>query len=319
MFAVVRALITGIGGFVGRHLTAHLLESGDEVVGLDLTEVSVDGVSAVRACDIADVAPVGQAIGELAPDAIYHLAGAASAGASFDNALATWHVNLTGTLAVLEAVRTRVPNARALMVSSAEVYGIVPAVDLPVRSDTPMRPHSPYGASKLAADAAAGQYHDGYGLQTLRARPFNHIGPGQDPRFVVPWVAQQIATGERNGDDPIVVRVGNLDSRRDFLDVRDVVRAYRLIVDRGIPEHPYVIARGSSVSVGELIAGLATSVDRAVSIVSEASRHRPGEQLDLYGAPEQLHADTGWEPRYPLDQTLRDTLDSWRVRVAKED
>ncbi len=319
MFAVVRALITGIGGFVGRHLTAHLLESGDEVVGLDLAEVSVAGVSDIRACDITDLGAVAAVFDELRPDVVYHLAGAASVGASFADPIGTWHINLDGTLAMLEAVRTATPKSRVVCVTSAEAYGLVATERLPVDELTPFRPHSPYGASKAAADLAARQYADGFDLAVMCARPFNHVGPGQDARFVVPSVAQQIAQGERSDANPIEVHVGNTSSRRDFLDVRDVTRAYRLIALHGRPGAAYVIARGYSTSVQELVETLTALASRPTIVVNDATRRRDGEQADLYGSAQRLAADTGWRAEIPLQTTLTDTLEWWRGRIALED
>lgn len=320
MFARVRALITGIGGFVGRHLTDELVRSGDEVHGLDVVApaIPVVGATSITAASVLDRTAIADIVEQLAPEAIYHLAGAASAGASFADPVGTWDLNLGGTLAVLEAVRERSPATRIVTVTSAEVYGLVPLDQLPVDEHTPTRPHSPYGASKLAADVAARQYFDGYGVQTLRVRPFNHIGPGQDARFVVPSVASQIAAGERDGADPIEIAVGNLDSRRDFLDVRDVVRAYRLIAEQGDPRMPYVVAGGRSRAIRELVDTLVGLAERPVTVTSDPARRREGEQPDLYGSSARLAADTGWSPVHSIDTTLRDTLQWWRTRSAKE-
>ena len=182
----------------------------------------------------------------LAPDAVAHLAGASSVGSSFGDPLGTWEVNLGGTLAVLEAVREAAPETRVLVVSSGEIYGRVPLEDLPVGPDTPLRPLSPYGASKGAADLAAAQYRAAYGLPALRVRAFNHVGPGQGPRFVLPNVARQIAQAEHDGRDAVEVRVGNVDTRRDFTDVRDMVRAYLLVIERGDPDAVYLACSGRS-------------------------------------------------------------------------
>jgi GDP-4-dehydro-6-deoxy-D-mannose reductase len=258
-------------------------------------------------------------VADVGPDVVFHLAGAASVGQSFADPVGTWRVNLDGTLAVLEALRARGPDVRGVIVTSGEIYGLVPPGELPVGPATPMHPHSPYAASKAAADLAAGQYHDGYGLPILRVRPFNHLGPGQDARFVVPSVARQIARGERDGLDHIEIHVGNVTTRRDFSDVRDIVRAYRLIAEKGTAGTPYLACSGRSVAVRELIDALAELSTARITIVSDETRRREGEQPDLYGSPEELSADTGWQPVIPLSTTLSDTLDWWRARVAEED
>ena len=238
---------------------------------------------------------------------------------SFADPLGTWDVNLGGTLALLEALRTAAPEAPALIVSSGEIHGRVPLDELPVRPETPLRPLSPYGASKAAADLAAGQYRAAYGIPALRVRAFNHVGPGQDPRFVLPNVARQIAQAEHEGRDRVEVRVGNLDTRRDFTDVRDMVRAYALILERGDPDAVYLACSGRSRPVRELIEGLAPLARIPVTFASDAGLRRAGEQPDLYGSPARLRDDTGWMPEIPIETTLADTLDWWRERVVAED
>jgi len=316
----VRALVTGISGFAGHHLATELLGAGYEVHGVILsdTEPVPAGVASAHVADITDPPAVDAAFAAVDPGLVFHLAGAASVGQSFADPLGTWRVNLDGTLAVLEAIRRRGTETRCVVVTSGEVYGRVPVRSLPVGPDTPMVPYSPYGASKAAADLAALQYRIGYGLPVLRVRAFNHIGPGQDPRFVVPAVARQIALGERDALERIEIHVGNVDSRRDFSDVRDMVRAYRLIAERGDPDVAYVAGSGRSVAVRELIDGLAALARAETSVTSDATLRREGEQTDLYGSPDRLTADTGWVPEIPLDVSLRDTLDWWRARVAEE-
>ena len=317
----MRVLATGISGFAGHHLVAELVGAGHDVHGVfwNDREPVPQGVVGVHYGDITDADAIGKAVQAVAPELVFHLAGAASVGQSFAQPVATWHVNLDGTLVLLEALRGHAPTARCVAITSGEVYGRVPVGSLPVGPDTPMLPHSPYGASKAAADLAALQYHIGYGLPVLRVRAFNHIGPGQDPRFVVPAVARQIAIGERDGVGHIDIHVGNVESRRDFSDVRDIVRAYRLVAELGDPDAVYLACSGHSVAVSELIDGLAAMSTADVTITSDATLQRDGEQPDLYGSPDRLTADTGWVPKIPLDVSLKDTLDWWRARVAQED
>jgi GDP-4-dehydro-6-deoxy-D-mannose reductase len=303
----VRLLITGATGFAGGHLTSCAAALGHEVHGLE------PGV------DVRDGAALAGALHEVAPDAVAHLAGVSSVGGSFADPLQTWDVNLGGTLALLEALRAGAPEVRALIVSSGEIYGQVAQDDLPVGPETPLRPLSPYGASKAAADLAAAQYRAAYGLQALRVRAFNHIGPGQDARFVVPNVARQIAQAEHEGRERAEVRVGNLDTRRDFTDVRDMVRAYLLILERGDPDAVYLACSGGSRPVRDLVEGLAPLARIPVTFTSEEDLRRPGEQPDLYGSPARLRDDTGWTPEIPIETTLADTLDWWRERVVDED
>jgi GDP-4-dehydro-6-deoxy-D-mannose reductase len=303
----VRLLITGATGFAGRHLASCAAARGHEVHGLD------------HGIDVRDGAALAGALREVAPDAVAHLAGVSSVGGSFDDPLGTWDVNLGGTLALLEALRAGAPEARALIVSSGEIHGRVSPQELPVGPDTPMRPLSPYGASKAAADLAAAQYRAAYGIPALRVRAFNHVGPGQDARFVLPNVARQIAQAEHEGRERVEVKVGNVDTRRDFTDVRDMVRAYLLVLERGDPDAVYLACSGRSRPVRELIEGLAPLARIPVTFASDEGLRRAGEQPDLYGSPARLHDDTGWTPEIPIETTLADTLDWWRERVVAED
>jgi GDP-4-dehydro-6-deoxy-D-mannose reductase len=317
----VRVLITGATGFAGLHLSAYLRALGAEVHALvrpGREDAAGEGVTAHPA-DVRDPDAVADLLRRLAPERLVHLAGASSVGGSFADPLGTWEINLGGTLAVLEGLRQAAPETRALVVTSGEIYGRVEPEALPVVADTPLRPLSPYGASKAAADLATGQYRAAHGLPLLRVRAFNHVGPGQDPRFVLPNVARQIARAERDGRPGIEVRVGNVETRRDFTDVRDMVRAYALLLERGDPDAVYLACSGRSLPVRRIVEGLAPLARVRVTFTSDPGLRREGEQADLYGSPARLRADTGWSPEIPLNTTLADTLEWWRERVADED
>ncbi len=315
----MRILATGITGFVGHHLARLLQEEGHEVAGLVFgrDEPVPPGVE-VHWGDVTDAAAVAQAVSTARPEGVLHLAGASSVGASFANPLGTWRINLDGTLAVLEAVRAADVPPRTVVITSGEVYGQVPLDALPVEEDTPTRPLSPYAASKAAADLAALQYRIGYGLPVIRVRAFNPVGPGQDARFVLPNVARQIAIAERDGLAGVTLRLGNLTSRRDFTDVRDMVRAYLRILEDGDPDVPYLACSGASVSIRDLVDGVVAAARLDVEVESDPGLLRPGEQPDLYGSPRRLR-DLGWSPEIPLEQTLADTLDWWRTQVMNEE
>ena len=317
----MRVLITGVTGFAGRHLAAHLADLGHEVHGIVRPGRAGAAPTGVQAHEtpLSDPDALGRVLARVRPGRLVHLAGASSVGRSFGEPAETWDANLGGTLSVLEALRHAAPDTRALLVSSGEVYGRVAEEELPVGPETPMRPLSPYGASKAAADLAAGQYRDGYGLPVIRVRAFNHVGPGQDPRFVLPNVARQIARAERAGHGAVTVRVGNVDTCRDFTDVRDMVRAYWLLAEEGDTAVTYLACSGRSLPVRTLVEGLMPLAHVPVSVSSDPSLRRGGEQPDLYGDPTQLRADTGWRPQIPLETTLRDTLEWWRRQVEQED
>lgn len=316
----MRLLITGIRGFAGRHLTDRALSLGHGVLGVSREESDAEDPpgAAVESADVTDATAMSELLAAHSPDVILHLAGHSSVGRSFGEPRETWHANLDGTLTVLEAVRHVSPTTRCLVVTSGEIYGRVPLDDLPVTPETPLRPVSPYGASKAAADLAGAQYRAAYGLDVVRVRAFNHIGPGQDPRFVLPNVARQVARAERDGLEHLSVRVGNVETRRDFTDVRDVVDAYLLLADRGDPDTAYQVCSGRSVPVRDLVEGVVGAARISAEVVSDADLRREGEQPDLYGSPGPLRDELGWRPRIDLRQTLADTLDWWREAVTKE-
>jgi GDP-4-dehydro-6-deoxy-D-mannose reductase len=315
----MRALITGMTGFVGGHLVASLLSDGWDVHGTLLTfvdETPPPGTTGTPV-DITDADGMAALIADWAPDAIFHLAGAASVGQSFGDPDGTWKVNVEGTRGVLEGMRRAAPGARMVIALSGEEYGRVALDHLPVTEDTPLNPLSPYAESKVAADHLCLEYHRDHGLAVLRLRAFNQLGPGQDPRFVVPSICKQIADAEMAGDTVCKLHLGNIDTRRDFLDVRDVVQAYRLLIASGDPAQTYLAGQGRSESIGELV-DIAVSLARVpVEVVSDPSRIRDGEQPDLYAEPRALK-ELGWEPRIPIEQSISDTLDYWRDRAHME-
>jgi GDP-4-dehydro-6-deoxy-D-mannose reductase len=300
----VRALVTGAGGFVGVHLVRHLEQQGDDVVEL---ERNVDGI------DIADAEALTDAVVAAKPEAVYHLAGAADVGGSWVEPRETFLANALGTLNVLEASR-QAGAERVLAVTSADVYGRVTADELPLDEDQPLRPVSPYAASKVAADALAQQAWLGHRLPVIRVRAFNHLGPGQSDRFVAPSVAARIARNERDGGDE--VPIGNMTPRRDVTDVRDVVRAYRLLMTAGEPGAVYNVCRGEAFSVQQIAEALLAMASRPMRLVSDPALQRPVDIPVLVGDNRALRTATGWEPTIPLAQTLTDVLADWRARLG---
>ncbi|MDD9370287.1 MAG: GDP-mannose 4,6-dehydratase [Acidimicrobiales bacterium] len=300
----MRALVTGAGGFVGVHLVRHLEEQGDDVVQL---ERNVDGI------DITDADALTEAVVAAKPEAVYHLAGAADVGGSWAEPRSTFLANALGTLNVLEASR-EAGAERVLAVTSADVYGRVTQDELPLDEDQPLRPVSPYAASKVAADAIAQQAWLGHKLPVVRVRAFNHLGPGQSDRFVAPSVAARIARNERDGGDE--VPIGNMTPRRDVTDVRDVVRAYRLLIEAGEAGAVYNVCRGAAVSVEQLAQALIGMAERPMRLVSDPALQRPVDIPVLVGDNGALRRATGWEPTIPLEQTLSDILADWRARLG---
>lgn len=302
----MKALVTGAHGFVGRHLARHLSARGDHVIGVDRHEGGVDITAAGAVLELLE---------RVRPEVIYHLAGWADVGGSWRAPVEAFRANAEGTLNVLNAA-IDVGVERVLAVSSADVYGKVSTRELPLTEDSPLRPASPYAASKVAADYLGLQAWLGRGLPVLRVRAFNHLGPGQTDKFVAPALASRIARNELQGGD--VLTVGNLSARRDFTDVRDVVRAYRLLVESGEPGEVYNVCSGTDLAVQELADKLLALASRPMHFEPDPELLRPVDIPVLRGDHTRLTKATGWEPEIPIDQTLIDLLEDWRTRVRAD-
>jgi len=301
----VKALVTGAAGFVGRHLCAHLTAQGDTVIGVDREEGP----------DLLDPDAVAAILADTTPDVVYHLGGWSDVGASWDYPLDTFRVNAEGTLNLLQAcIHNGKP--RVLAVSSADIYGHVTPEQLPIDELTPFRPVTPYAASKVAADQLALQSWLGHKLETIRVRAFNHLGPGQTTRFVAPAIAERIARNERDGTT--VVPVGNLTPRRDITDVRDVVRAYRLLMEKGEPGAAYNVCTGRDLTIGDLAERLVALASTPMQLEPDPELQRPVETPVLRGDPTRVHDTTGWSPEIDLETTLQDILNEYRAAVLNQ-
>jgi GDP-4-dehydro-6-deoxy-D-mannose reductase len=308
----MRVLITGAAGFVGGHMADRAVERGAEAVGLGRDDTGPESLAEYVQADLLDDGAVRSAVADLRPDAVIHLAAAASVAASWASPAETIDNNTRATLNLLEAVRAEAPDAVVLHAGSGEQYGPVPEARLPVTEDEPLRPQNPYAVSKSAADLLAGFYADAHGMRVVRTRAFNHAGPGQSDAYVVSAFAKQIVEAERAGLSELVVETGNLAPKRDFTDVRDVVRAYWLALERGEPAI-YNVCSGLSVPVADILAGLARLTDVSVEQRTDPARLRKHEVMDIRGSHERLTDATGWQPEIALDRTLTDTLDWWRA------
>jgi GDP-4-dehydro-6-deoxy-D-mannose reductase len=301
----MRAAVTGSSGFVGSHLVPYLRRRGDDVVTIDR--------SGTPPVDVTDAAEVREVVRAARPDAVYHLAALSHVGRSWDAPEAVFRVNALGALNVLRACADA-GVGRVLVAGSADEYGAVGPDDLPLTEEAPIRPVTPYGSSKAAADILALQAFLGDGLGTLRVRAFNHTGPGQSTSMLVPGLAQRIADAERAAGPK--VNVGRLDVVRDLSDVRDVVRAYRLLVEHGTPGEAYNVCSGRGVTVRDVADALLSMSESPLELVVDPELVRPVDVPRLVGDPSRLRAATGWEPAIPLDETLRDVLDGARAERA---
>jgi GDP-4-dehydro-6-deoxy-D-mannose reductase len=297
-----RVLVTGGSGFAGRHLVAACRAAGDDVT----TAERATGV------DLLDPESARTAVAAAAPEVVYHLAAHAHAGRSWQAPAATVHENLAMTMNLLEAIRTEAPEAVVLAVSSSEVYG--PPARLPVDEGQLLRPQNPYAVSKASSDLLAGFYADAHGLRVIRARAFNHSGPGQEPTYAIASFARQAAIAAEAGEPVLRIVTGNPDTRRDYTDVRDVVRAYRRLAARG-ESGVFNVCSGVSRSARELIEGLAAAAGAGLDHVVDPDLVRPNEVMELRGSAAALREATGWEPEIPLEQTLADTVAWWRERL----
>ena len=301
----MRILITGAGGFVGRHTANELTAHGHEPIGLDIGKAPPElAPDHFITADITDAKAIHKAIETTAPDACIHLAALSFVPSGVASPRTMLDVNLNGTINILEAFRLAAPTARLLFVSTAQVYGLT-ARPTPIREDDPLRPVSLYAVAKAAADTTALLYARDYGLDIRTARPHNHIGPNQSPQFAVPAFARQVKA-IRNGAAPLM-KVGNLDNRRDFTDVRDVAVAYRLLIEKGHSGAAYNIASGHEVRMGDILDQLCELAGVHPEIVTDPTLFRPTDQAPVLDCS-RLRADTGWTPGLPLARTLADIL-----------
>ncbi len=317
----MRALITGASGFAGSHLADFLLQRGDqEIWGTSRSAPDVAARQAPnliwRQVDLTDPCAVQALLDECRPERIYHLAAQAFVPASWDDPWPTLENNIRSQLNLLQTMVELKLEARILCVASMEMYGQTAREDLPIGEETPFRPDSPYGVSKLTQDMLAGQYFRSYDLFAVRARPFNHIGARQNERFVAPAFARQIAEIEA-GLRPPVMLVGNLEAQRDFSDVRDMVRAYFLLLEAGQAGEAYNVGRGEPHSVRELLEGMLDNTTIQIKIQQDAARLRPSDVPVSYADISKIQQTTGWTPSISFADSLQSVLDDWREKVAR--
>jgi GDP-4-dehydro-6-deoxy-D-mannose reductase len=293
-----RVLVTGAGGFAG----SHLVELLDDPVAPSREELDLLDPSATRA-----------AVRDASPRVVFHLAALASVGRSWDAPAQTLTANVAMTANLLEAIRLETPEAALVLVSSGEIYG--PPEYLPVDERAALRPQSPYAVSKAACDLLAGQYTDAFATHAVRLRPFNHAGPRQSEDFVMGTLTRQVAEAEASGAPECVLRTGNVDSARDFTDVRDVVRAY--VAAAALEGGVWNVASGRSTTVRELVELVRKAACIPVRHEVDPAKVRPSDAPEIRGTAERLHEATGWAPEIPLERTVEDALNDWRARLSE--
>ncbi len=313
----MRILITGASGFVGQHLADHLHNTypDAEIHGTTPLGLEVDRVGVVwHSIDLRDEPGVSNLVESINPVQIYHLAAQAFVPHSFEDPWETLENNIRAQLYITLACIKHNLKPRILVVGSAEIYGIVQPDELPLTEQGALRPTSPYSVSKIAQDMLALQYYVSHDLPIMRTRSFNHIGPGQNDRFVTPSFALQIARIEAGQQEP-KIKVGELNTERDFTDVRDIVRAYQMIVEQGTPGEAYNVASGKAYSIRELLNILLSFSEVDIQIRLDTQRLRPTSVPTLLGSYDKLKQATGWQPLIPFKETLHDVLNDCRQRI----
>lgn len=319
----MKALITGITGFAGSHLADYLLAEQPQVEVFGTyrwrsRRENIEGLEGrvqLHEADLRDYSSVHNLLEKTRPDAIFHLAAQSFVPSSWTAPTETLTTNITSQTNLFEAIRSLGLDPVVQIACSSEEYGLVHPDEVPIKETNPLRPLSPYAVSKVGQDFLGYQYFQSYGLKVVRTRGFNHTGPRRGDVFVTSNFARQIAAMEAGLQEP-VLRVGNLDAVRDFTDVRDMVRAYWLAVNRGRPGEVYNIATGEGITIRELLDRLLDLTEVEVKVEVDPERLRPSDVEILIGDSSKFRADTGWEPEIPFQQTLEDLLDYWRQRLG---
>ncbi len=317
----MRALITGMNGFAGSHLADFLLTMPDVAVfGAGIGDTAnlahLDGRATFSQANLTDANATRAVLEQTQPDRIYHLAGQAFAPISWQDPWATMEINLHAQVNLLHAVAQMQLPARILVIGSLDEYGRVPPEQLPITEETAFAPDSPYGVSKIAQDFLGLQYHLSHHLHIVRARPSNHIGPRQNEQFVTSNFAKQIAEIESGARAP-VLQVGNLTAQRDFSDVRDMVRAYYLALERGVAGDVYNIGSEQPHSIQSILDVMLRQSFVTIRVAPDAARLRPSDTPLIYCSTAKFRAQTGWQPTIPLETSLRDILDYWRAKIKR--
>jgi GDP-4-dehydro-6-deoxy-D-mannose reductase len=311
-------LITGATGFVGTHLCRYLLAH----TAWHITGTAFPGAPPISdtprqsfvGLDARDGDAVYALLEATRPDAIVHLAAQAYVPTAYRDPWGTLENNIRGQLNLLEACVKLSLSPRFIVIGSGEEYGRAEVEDLPMREEHPLRPENPYSVSKVAQDVMGYQYFVSYGIPVIRMRPFNHVGPAQSARFVLAAFAEQVAKIEAGLQAP-VMRVGNLEPARDFTDVRDVVCAYYLALEKATPGEVYNLASGEPRTIQSLVDALLALAEVPIRIEVDAARYRPADVPVIYGSAEKFKRATGWTPQIPFEQTVCDVLNEWRQRV----
>ena len=310
-----RALIIGGGGFAGGALIRELSAAGYEVIATCLPSEKINEDCTTLRLDITKAEDIPPVIGDTAPDVIFHLAAQSSVSLSWKEPALTAQVNVVGTVNVLEALRkSSRKDTRILLIGSGEEYGFIRKDACPLVEEEKLRPGNIYAATKVCQEMFGEIYCRAYGMDIIMTRSFNHTGPGQSPVFVVSEICRQIAAAELPGNPPELL-IGNTAAKRDFTDVRDVVRAYRLLAEKGVSGRIYNVGRGEAVAISSLLDLALSMSDRQITVIRDEKRLRAADIPLIEPDVSLILADTGWKAQITLEETIRDTLNWWREAV----
>ena len=315
-----KALITGIAGFVGSHMAELLLAQGFEVWGMSRPRSKMDHIESIKSqlhledADLLDSHSLYTTLNKIKPDYIFHLAAQSFVPTSWGSPAVTLEVNIVGSANVFEAVRQVGIDPVIQIACSSEEYGMVYENEVPIKETNPLRPLSPYAVSKLAMDYLGYQYFESYGMKIIRTRGFNHTGPRRGDTFAESTFAKQIALIEKGKQEPVIY-VGNLEAQRDYTDVRDMVRAYLLAVEKCDPGEVYNIATGHAIKIEDVLKMMLAMSTVKVEIKQDPARMRPSDVPILIGDNKKFQEKTGWKAEIPFEKTAADLLNYWRERV----
>lgn len=306
----MKALITGVNGFVGNYLSKYLIDKGYNVYGTVIEDdVQMDNVN-IKKMNLLNKEEVNETIKSINPDYIYHLAGQSAVGLSWKEPTLTMNVNINGTINLLDAVRENNIDTKVLIIGSSDEYGVIKPEDCPIREENRLNPASPYAISKMAQEEIAKLYVSSYKMNLVMVRSFNHIGPMQSKNFVVSDFASKIAEIEK-GAEP-VIRVGNLDAYRDFTDVRDIVHGYFMLMENGERGQVYNIGSGNAYKIRDILEILLSLSNTKIKVDIDPEKLRPSDVPIIQCDNSKIKAHVNWVPQYDIKNTLKDTLDYWR-------
>ena len=311
----MKALITGVDGFVGKYLSEYLLKQKYEVYGTTISEKYKNEKIKIYKMNLLDEKEVNKVIKMIKPDKIFHLAGQSAVGLSWEKPVLTVNINVNGTLNLLEAVRNYSKDSKILIVGSSDQYGPIKPEECPIKESKIQNPQSPYGVSKKAQEEMCKLYVNDYHTNIIMVRAFNHIGAGQSTNFVVADFASKIAQIEK-GSEP-VLKVGNLESFRDFTDVRDIVRGYSLLLEKGKIGEIYNIGSGKEVKVSEILKKLVSMSKKEIKIEIDPNKFRPVDVPLVVCDNSKIKKDTGWETEFLINDTLEEVLEYWRSVIIE--